>query len=55
VEAIQKIGGRRIQKDILAEERNENCRIEEYSDVKDHEAAYIKRGPKTVCDSNQDS
>jgi hypothetical protein len=55
VKAIQQIRGRRRQKDILAEESNGNLKREEYNDGKDHEAASIKRGPKTVCDSNQDS
>jgi hypothetical protein len=41
VEAIQQSGGRRRQKDILAEESNSNCRSEEYNDGKDHEAAGI--------------
>jgi hypothetical protein len=45
----------RRQKDFPAEGSNGNCRREEYNDLNYHEAASIKRGPKTVCDSNQDS
>jgi hypothetical protein len=54
VEEIQQIGDRRGQEEIIAEESNGNRRREEYNNRKYHEAAYIKRGPKTVCDSNQD-
>jgi hypothetical protein len=39
MEAIHQSRGRRIQKDVLAEEINGNCRREEYNDGKDHEAA----------------
>jgi hypothetical protein len=39
VEEIQQSGGRRGQKDILAEEINGNRRREEYNNGKDHEAA----------------
>jgi hypothetical protein len=39
VEETQQIGGRRGQKDILAEESNINCRKEEYNNGKYHESA----------------